>query len=280
MAKIRTIKPALARHRTLFEMEQESGLPMRFIWAMFPSICDREGRFVWRPWELKLDICPYDQIDFEKAMDLLHQNGMLHKYKVDAETYGTIPTFSKHQHVNVRETKSVLPSPEDGQVVDAPSPTCMHVKDTCANDEEGKGREVEGKWKGREVEPVHVTHPKTPDLAVQAWQKLLGVYCEGWKARYNSPRSPSVGPKEFSILKKLIKEQGGDRARVLVEAYLQMPDSWFVTKAHDLPTMIGNLNKVSLFADSGKMVSKQELRELDSKVDQHNLLAALDRGEI
>lgn len=269
MAKIRTVKPQLARHRTLFEMEQQSGLPMRFIWAMFPTVCDRKGRFVWRPWELKLDICPYDNFDFEKAMDVLHQNGMLRKYRVGAEIYGDIPTFEKHQHVNTRESKSLLPDWSDGQILEAPQPTCMHVQSTVAHDEEGKGREGKRKGSGREVVS---SSPVTT-------RELIALYCDLWKERYNAETAPVITGAAAGRFKELAKH-GPDRARRLIEAYLQMPDSWFVTKRHDIFTLMGNINAVSLFADSGKMISKAELKDLENKVSQHNMIAALERGEI
>jgi hypothetical protein len=67
MARIRTVKPELFRHDSLFEAEQECQLPLRLAFIGLFTCCDREGRFRWRLRQLKLDVLPYDSIDFFHA---------------------------------------------------------------------------------------------------------------------------------------------------------------------------------------------------------------------
>ncbi|MFI5090770.1 MAG: hypothetical protein ACHP7P_11995 [Terriglobales bacterium] len=112
MGRIRTVKPELARHRGLFEAEGETGLPLRFAWALLPTACDRQGRFRWRPWDLKLDVLPYDDLDFSALLDALWTRGYLVRYECLGEEYGWIPTFLKHQVPNNKERASVLPAPD------------------------------------------------------------------------------------------------------------------------------------------------------------------------
>ena len=64
MARIRTVKPDLFRHEALYELEIETGLPIRFSFAGLFTTCDRRGRFKWKPRQLKLDVLPYDNLDF------------------------------------------------------------------------------------------------------------------------------------------------------------------------------------------------------------------------
>lgn len=157
MARIRTVKPELAKHELLYELEQETNLPIRFAWAMLPTQCDREGRFKWRPRSLKLEILPYDLIDFESVLDALLTRGFIVKYRVGDAWYGYLPTFLSHQVINHRESASQLPSFQQseesidhrkhasrsrGQRV-AHSPTTEHGQASG----EGKGKELEGKGK-------------------------------------------------------------------------------------------------------------------------------------
>lgn len=194
MARIRTIKPELGRHKDLFDLEQKTGLPIRFVWAMFPTICDREGRFRWRPWEIKLDILPYDQIDFDRVMDVLQVEGYIVKYQSDGEEYGYLPTFLKHQVVPHREASSKLPPP-DGCTVIAVQLQCSCSENTVVEGEgEGEGeqeqeQEQEGNRKGtgREYKGVgqntHVASdkPKRPaakkkdQLSDEEWMQSLTV---------------------------------------------------------------------------------------------------------
>lgn len=107
------MKPEIAKHELLFQLEQETGFPIRFVWAILPTACDREGRFKWRPGALKTDLLPYDAVDFEAVLSALVDAGFLHWYEVDGEAYGYIPTFHKHQVINQRESQSQLPAPPD-----------------------------------------------------------------------------------------------------------------------------------------------------------------------
>jgi len=109
MARIRTIKPEFFRNAKLYRAEVESGLPLRLAFAGLWTAADREGRFVWRPDELKLDALPYDPIDFAKILDALAERGYIIRYEIDGQTYGAIPSWNKHQIVNHREAVSRIP---------------------------------------------------------------------------------------------------------------------------------------------------------------------------
>lgn len=189
MARIRTIKPELARHELLFELERETGLPVRFAWALLPTICDREGRFKWRPRDLKLDILPYDDCDFSRVLDAWLTRGQVVKYRVGREWFGWIPTFKKHQNVNNKESPSSLPAADEAEeIVDHRSqqvanatPTRDSRDDdaTTTRDEregghaslEGKGREGKGKGTLRHASVTRgvVLHDSLPKPEWEQW---------------------------------------------------------------------------------------------------------------
>ena len=152
MARIRTVKPEFFRHEALFEAERACRLPLRVAFAGLWTACDREGRFIWKPRALKLDALPYDDVDFSAVLDALAAHGFIVKYEVDAASYGHIPSWSKHQHVNQRESASVLPAPGD-----APQRTCTHESAPVVSRGEGKGNgkegegEMEGERKGEDA---------------------------------------------------------------------------------------------------------------------------------
>lgn len=111
MSRIRTIKPEFFRHEGLFEAERASGLPLRQAFAGMWVVADREGRFRWQPRILKLDVLPFDELDFSAVLDALAKNGFVVRYTVGSDVFGFIPSWSKHQHVNVREMASQIPPP-------------------------------------------------------------------------------------------------------------------------------------------------------------------------
>ena len=145
MVRIRTVKPELARHELLYELEISTGLPLRFAWVMLFTVCDREGRFKWRPRAMKPDILPHDDLDFARVLDAFHAGGLIVKYRVGEEWYGQVPTFRKHQTINNRESDSLLPSLDEAVEISDTSPATStrapRVNDASQGEREGKGRE-------------------------------------------------------------------------------------------------------------------------------------------
>lgn len=122
MSRIRTIKPELFRHEVLFEAEVEFQLPLRIAFAGLFTCCDKEGRFRWRPRQLKLDILPYDDVDFSRVLDALATRGFIVKYEVNHEYYGCIPSWKKHQHINGKEMDSTIPPPAENSFISLSKP--------------------------------------------------------------------------------------------------------------------------------------------------------------
>lgn len=173
MARIRTVKPELFRHEALFEAEIKTLLPLRLVYIGLFTACDREGRFKWKPRALKLDVLPYDNVDFSRVLDALVTHGFIVKYVFDGDEFGCIPTWGQHQVINNRESSSMLPSLEESttctqeaRVDDASITPLVHTQG------EGKGREGERKGKGNK-EDAKVTRPDS--VAEQLWNDWLVV---------------------------------------------------------------------------------------------------------
>lgn len=154
MARIRTIKPEFFRHEALYEAERESGLPLRVAFAGLWTAADREGRFKWRPRSLKIDALPYDEVDFERVLEVLRAHGHIVRYEAGGVAYGFIPSWSRHQHINLRELPSTLPAPPPEQTTE-PEPLPLASDEagagTCQNiPARGEGNGREGERKGTE----------------------------------------------------------------------------------------------------------------------------------
>lgn len=145
MARIRTVKPELFKHEDLYDLEETSGLPIRVAFIGLFTCCDREGRFKWRPRTLKLDVLPHDNVDFSRVLDALGTRGFIRKYEVDGEEYGVIPTFSKHQVINNRESDSDIPAPAESSYVSMTLTREARVDDATTTRAQGKGKEGKGK---------------------------------------------------------------------------------------------------------------------------------------
>lgn len=157
MARIRTIKPEFFRHAGLFDAETETGLPLRLAFAGLWTAADREGRFKWRPSELKLDALPFDNVDFSRVLDALTTRGFIVRYTSEGKDYGYIPSWRDHQHINHRESDSVLPDPNGqmSEIVDEADasltrhPRVEHASATRHGRARGEGKGREGKGRER-----------------------------------------------------------------------------------------------------------------------------------
>lgn len=120
MGRIRTVKPELFRHLALFEAEEKYQLPLRITFVGLFTCCDRQGRFIWQPRRLKVDILPYDDIDISAVLNALLESGFIKAYEVKGVIYGCIPTWGAHQFVNTKEANSRLPDMTEGKILRAP----------------------------------------------------------------------------------------------------------------------------------------------------------------
>jgi hypothetical protein len=183
MARIRTIKPEFFCHEELFDLEVETKLPLRIAFAGLWTICDREGRFKWRPRAIKAQVLPFDDVDFSRVLHALTTRGFVVKYASNGAEVGHVPGFARHQVVNNREAASVLPEPPetleiagDSRVVDACPTRAPRVPHACQGERkgrEGKGKEEEGEGKDfcASAAPSHQTkREKYPADFEAFWQ--------------------------------------------------------------------------------------------------------------
>ncbi len=186
MGRIRTIKPEFFKHEALFDAEEETGLPLRVAFAGLWTICDRAGRFEWRPRAIKTDVLPYDQVDFPRVLDALVTRGFVVRYRVDGKEYGFVPGFSKHQVINGRETESKLPAPTE--VADNIEETTRqarvdHASGTRHDLAHGEGKGREGERKGREEEESSTTTTREADENREADKKDAPVVVDDQSKR-------------------------------------------------------------------------------------------------
>lgn len=118
----------------------------------------------------------------------------------------------------------------------------------------------------------------SPPVESNIGQKLVGVYCMAWKARYKI--SPPLRKQDTRALKHIGEANGFDRTKNLLESYLRMNESFYVKKRHDLSTFINNLTSVAQFVETGRSLTSQDLKTLDRAISNKNTLDALENGEI
>ena len=150
MARIRTIKPEFFTSEDIVALSPLARILYIATWCE----ADKEGRFNWKPKTFKLRYLPADKCDAEALGRELTESGLVVLY---GDGLAFIPRFSRHQHLNPRESPSLLPDPKDFGI-DAcrrvPTREDASILDMHAQGgREGKGREGKGK-EGKDIYPT------------------------------------------------------------------------------------------------------------------------------
>lgn len=85
------------------------------------------------------------------------------------------------------------------------------------------------------------TSPAEVQITVGSNQ-IQDAYVAAFKKRYGI--EPFIETDDLTTFSFLCKNFGLEEGKRTVEHYLTMNDQWFVTKAHDVRSIRGNLNKI------------------------------------
>lgn len=108
MARIRTIKPEFWTDEKVVELSPLARLLFIGLW----NFADDEGRMVFSPTRIKLQILPADSGDISALLGEIRGKGLIVIYAVDGTEYLQVSNFALHQKVDKR-TASKYPSPPD-----------------------------------------------------------------------------------------------------------------------------------------------------------------------
>lgn len=107
MARSRLLKPGFFKNEHLAQLSPHARLCFAGLWLL----ADREGRLEDRPLRLKAEIFPYETLDMDALLTVLAEGGFIHRYRVENESYLSIPKFTSHQSPHIREADSTIPAP-------------------------------------------------------------------------------------------------------------------------------------------------------------------------
>jgi hypothetical protein len=285
MARIRTIKPDFFRHEELYEAEQETGFPLRLAFAGLFTVSDREGRFRWQPRQIKLDVMPYDQLDFSRVLDALVTRGFVVRYACGTDEYGVIPSFTKHQVINNREkpseypdltcAESIFPYESIHLLTRAPRVPHACLTPLVQDQGEGKGREGEGKGKGRELHVVDasIAKPKAPSektpiqiAAAATWSAYSGAYF----SRYGTEpvRNQAVNSQVTAFVKRI----GTEDAPHVATYFVGMNKRFYIEKLHPMGLLLADCEAIRTQWATNHQVTSTRAGQMDQSQANYDLV--------
>jgi hypothetical protein len=107
MARARTIKASFFTNDELGALNPRVRLLFAGLWPH----ADRAGRLLDRPTKLKVEICPYDHLDVDKALDQLAEHGFIIRYQAAGQACIQVVNWAKHQRPHQNEPATELPPP-------------------------------------------------------------------------------------------------------------------------------------------------------------------------
>ena len=288
MARIRTVKPELFRHEELFELERETGLPIRLAWVGLFTVADKEGRFEWKPSVLKLDILPFDEIDFSRVLHALATRGLIVRYACPTrggrKEYGAIPTWLSHQVVNHREKPSAIPSPSDenSEIINdySEKPTrearVGHALTTRHGHTQGEGEgKGKGKGKGNKDFPAPLVADADGEKGLR--DSVWSSYAEAYRERYGV--DPLRNATVNSQVKALAQRLGKDAPEV-VRFYVKHPDSFFAKNTHSIGLCLSRAESLHTQWAKGQAITQTDIRRYEHNADLTALLETMKRDGV
>lgn len=267
--RIRTLKPEVALHEGLYELEKETGLPIRFAWVVFFCHCDREGRFKWEPRRLGALILPYDGIDFSRVLDAWWTRGFIQKYRVKDEWFGVIPTWNRHQVVNNREKPSEIPEVNEAEYVsrvdDASMTRAGRVRH--ASKEEGKGREGKGTEGNTAAnQPAAVDSQGVVVFSEKRAKAPQIDFVEKWQLTYQAHTGEPyrATEKDYTLAAKMIRDHGMDscvKKAVLFSALCDSASAWFTSdgwSSYTIGKLASHWNNIT--PEAKKLTPEEDLK--------------------
>ena len=109
--RARNIKPGFFTNEQLVECSPFARLLFIGLWCL----ADREGRLEDRPVRIKMQIFPADNVNVDELLNELQSREFIRRYEVNGVKVVDIPTFKKHQHINIKEQESSLPAPDNSE---------------------------------------------------------------------------------------------------------------------------------------------------------------------
>ena len=230
MARSRLIKPGFATNEFLSTRSHAA----RLLFAMLPTIADRDGRLEDRPRKIKANLFPYEQIDVDALLSELancddpeQDHPFLIRYSVDDRKFIQIVKFAENQNPHRDEKPSLIPlCDHDASTV---QPPCKDDAPPVRSTKQASGTKLKVQVTSNKVKETSSKREKL-DLPDDIATSDLRDAVDDWLA-YKTERKESYKPtglKQFiTRIGNLARERGSPHvAEKLRRAMVQNWKGW------------------------------------------------------
>lgn len=109
-------------------------------------------------------------------------------------------------------------------------------------------------------------------------QILIALYCTLFKNKYQC--SPIISKKDSGIAKRISENLSEEKAKLYLENYFLLPDTWLIKTKHPLASFETKLNEVAVFAQTGNFTTQKQSQELDKSISSLSTLQKIRDGKL
>lgn len=209
MARARNIKPGFFTNDELGELSPLARLAFIGLWSQ----ADFNGNMKCKPKRLKVEILPYDNVDFGGLIDELELSGFVFQYQVQGDNYLHVVNFQKHQrpHKNEVLRGTDIPEPVTQCGPNGPDPEQSRSETEQERDENrsnppdtGYRIPDTGYPQTDTSEPASASDDTQPDLAKQVIAYLNEKAQRNFKAVQSNTKLISARAREGATLDDFI----------------------------------------------------------------------------
>ena len=291
MARARNIKPGFFKNYDLADLGPHVQLLFAGLWCL----ADREGRLKDQPRLIKAEVFPYYDTDVNGGLTLLNESGFVKRYMVDGVGYIQILKFKEHQSPHNTEKASTLPGPEQA---DKEKPAANpHESSITQNNRE---LTVDSRKSNGGNSPDLLIHRFTdspipdspnddsqvpPPNGVGSGEKsgkakrevdtgpTWDSYISAFQRRYRI--APVRNAKTNRNMLDFVKRIGEQEAPLVAEFYLQHNKSYYVSKSHDVGTLLMDAESLRTQWATGNRVTATQAQQADRTQSNFDAFAPL-----
>jgi hypothetical protein len=247
----------------------------------------------WCPNQHRIPLSRWQSAGFPEAMlecglakiegDFVYVRGTREQFawyfkKVEAGKKGGVESGKRRKKIKEfskqPETKVKQPEPNEPSYSPSPSPSSSFSSSPSSSfSNTNTNTNTSTKNRSGASTGSGASHPLKADA-------FIARYCDSWKERYKTQKNPAITGKIAGIAKRLVKDLGVERATALVEAYLEMEDSWFLKKRHGLVEFEQNLNAVIQFHETGEGMNSHQIKNSELTSNFERQMRAIEEGRI
>lgn len=259
MARIRTIKPDFFRNEGLQDLERDNpGSYVMLVFAGLWTLCDKAGRFEWKPRTIKLDVLPFLDFDMGTTLTLLERFSYVRRYEMDGKLYGVVPSFEEHQRINGKEAQEPAKYPEPVEFIE-PEIEGSNGEATGKQprSQEGKGREGKEEGKGNGGSRIAALAAPVASPNSETWE----AYCQAYAQRYGTEpkRNATVNAQVAQVVKRL----GAEEAPHVAAWYVLHNNAYYVSRGHSVAALLSDCEKLRTEWATGNRITATKARQLD-----------------